>query len=224
MLPLYVWNIGCSLYIEEISAEVRGDNMLQSHTTNDSRLFVYRPFFRPEPSHPLEMAWTTLVDTISGTPWWPGPLPTRWLENQLQDVFNLTGATNDKLTLLEARLQNITSMAYALCIDHLRMEDANTGINGKFQYTPIPDIQKPAASACLRINGIPVLVGLVCVAAMAVCVIVAAGVSATTESSDYAAIVATGIRSTIAPMRGVDLPALTVQGNATEGAKSLTAV
>jgi hypothetical protein len=163
------------MYLEDLTAHVRGDDALLSHSFNDSQAGNLHPFARSLPSSPYERAWGPLFDEIwndeTSTGSWFGKqlLPSFWLECLVMQSLNGTSVnSSQKIAGLEASLQNITSIAYSLLVQQLRVNgnvtSLDTGVQGQ-QQTPL---------AKLHVNGLQTVLGLLCVVSLFLCVVYAA--------------------------------------------------
>ena len=124
-VTFYIWPIGCSLFTQNFTADVWGDNTLLRKKTAHRPTDNPTPFLRDDTPHdPLEIAWGYLMYKIyveeapillpssqnpsqSLTPW----------ELQLGSGLN---STNDSLALLNDRLSSMTALSYALLVQTFR--------------------------------------------------------------------------------------------------------
>lgn len=162
------------MYLEDLTAVVRGDNTLISHSFNDSQAGNLHPFARSPPSSLYERAWGPLVDeiwsdelaTITDIVFGYELLPSLWLECLVMQSLNGTSSTSSqKIAALEASLQGITSVAYSLLVQQLRINgkltNLDTDVQGQ-QQTPL---------ATLHVNGLQTFLGLLCVTSLFLCVV-----------------------------------------------------
>ncbi|KAF9511959.1 hypothetical protein BS47DRAFT_1394651 [Hydnum rufescens UP504] len=116
----YIWPIGCSLFAQNITAHVWGDNTLLwrniTHTPTDNPT----PFLWHDiPHDPLEITWGHMIVEIyvSQTTMFPSlyledfPQFLTTFEHQLGSGLN---STNDSLALLGERLSSMTALSYTL--------------------------------------------------------------------------------------------------------------
>lgn len=211
-----LWNIGCSLYLEEVVAEIRGDNTLKSYVPTSSEVRPSRPFLRSTPNTTLERVWPMLLDTIDfmeaghlNGDYGPGQvIPNQWFQKQLANAFNTAGATTlEKMLALESGLQNITSLAFALLVQQLRRQSDELGTHSKLEYAMISGTQEGVVYAYLHINITQLSVGLLSMALIITSFVVSTGVRsgivATVNDMQSA-----GALDVIRLMRDSDLPAL----------------
>jgi hypothetical protein len=95
---LYTWPIGCSLYIDNITAEVRSNNKLLSSTSKSPGIDPPNLFKREQPTDPLLTGWEPLIESIwyseFGSGYSPNStgggeqIPVRWLEDTLYAPLN----------------------------------------------------------------------------------------------------------------------------------------
>ena len=157
------------MYLEDLTAIVRGDNALLSRSFNDSPSRNSHPFVRAPPPSPYERAWGSLFDAIwragvGDADTWTYP-PENWLEQQVWQLIIDTGSKPDqKIAALEAGLQRITSVAYSLVVQQLR-----AGRNFTTSYADVQG-QQQAPLAKLHVNGLQTVLGLLCVMVLLFCV------------------------------------------------------
>jgi hypothetical protein len=115
----YMWPIGCSLFAQNITAVVRGDNvLLWKNTTSTSTSFHdSTPFIRSSaPSDPLEMAWGVLMlNAFAQDVTYTLNTTQLFTPFELQLLSGLNN-TNNSLALLGERLTTMTSLSYALFV------------------------------------------------------------------------------------------------------------
>lgn len=178
-ITYYQWPIGCSLYLEQINATVRGDNQLVASNHNPPPISTVMPFVRSKPVTVLERVFARIVDTVwsmESSPHHYGItgqfLPSYWLEQKLMTLLNQKNlSSSSRLDTLETMLQNLTSTAYALLIHSIRTgSEANeSGSETKLAYVSVLGRQDDAVFAKLQVHGLPVMIGLVCVLVLAGC-------------------------------------------------------
>ena len=168
-MTFHYWPLGCTMYLEDLTAIVRGDNALLSHSFNDSQSGNSHPFVRAPPPSPYERAWGSLFDEI----WRAGMgadgtwtyLPEFWLEQQVwQLIGDKRSKPDQKIAALEAGLQRITSVAYSLVVQQLRVRRNFTSSDVDVQG------QQQAPLAKLHVNGLQTVFGLLCVMMLIFCV------------------------------------------------------
>ena len=174
-VTFHYWPIACAMYLEDVTAQVRGDGNLLSHSFNNSQAGNLQPFVRALPSSPYEKAWGQLFDAMwhreilptFGAPGFEGEyLPQYWLERQLFQLLNGTTSTSsEKMLALEATLQSITSVAFSLLVQQLHVKRNLT--------SPEADVQgqQQTTLAKLHVNGLQTVTGLFCVAILFACVL-----------------------------------------------------
>jgi hypothetical protein len=161
------------MYLEEVTAHVRGDNTMLSYTdSEDARL---KPFARPLPSSPYERAWGSLFDGlwrneagIDDSLFEGHLLPSRWLEQQVLQLLNETRSTStQRIAALEAYLQTITSIAYSVLVQQRRPSQIPT------EPTTAADVQglQQISMARLRVHGLQTVLGLLSVIVLSLCVL-----------------------------------------------------
>ena len=174
-VTFHYWPIACTMYLEDVTAQVRGDGTLLSHSFNNSQAGNLQPFVRALPSSPYEKAWGQLFDAIWGSEirarayrsrFGGEYLPQHWLERQVFQLLNGTTSTSSqKILALEATLQSITSVAFSLLVQQLRVEGNLTS----------PECRRAGTTAntCakLHVNGLQTVIGLFCVAILFACVL-----------------------------------------------------
>jgi hypothetical protein len=205
------------MYLENLTALVRGDNTLLSHSepSNDFQAGNLKPFARALPSSLYERAWGPLHDEI----WYdemlqlwftntnaPGP---NWLQQQLLSSLGETTSTPaQRIATLQAGLQTITSLAYRLLSQHFLVR-----INGSLTFlNATGDVQgqQQILLARLHVNGSQTVLGLLCVITLFLCVLYAAKVRdglMSREDSEYYTIVG-NVLDFMCLMRGSSLPEL----------------
>lgn len=202
------------MYLEDLTAHVRGDNTLLSHSFNDSQAGKLQPFIRPLPSSPYERAWGPLFDAIwncqinRNLPPGMEQLPYRWLEGLVMELLNGTTSTSSqKVAALEARLQSITSVAYSLLIQQLRVNGNLTNLDADVQGLQQTTLAK------LHVNSSQTLLGLLCVIILLCCVAYAAqlGDGLTPRGDRY--IIVGDVLDLMCLMRGSSLPRLLAEPN-----------
>ncbi|KAF9513091.1 hypothetical protein BS47DRAFT_1393580 [Hydnum rufescens UP504] len=61
----YIWPIACSLFAQNITADVQGDNTLMKKNTSSTTTDDPTPFLQPDiPHDPLEIAWGSMMSNI----------------------------------------------------------------------------------------------------------------------------------------------------------------
>jgi hypothetical protein len=202
------------MYLEDLTAHIRGDNALLSHSFNNSQAENLQPFARPSPSSPYERAWGPLFDAI-----WncqinldlpPGEeaLPPYWLENMvLQLVNETTSASSQKIAALEARLQTLTSVAYSLFIQQLRVKGNLTSLDADVQG------QQQTPLAKLHVNGSQTVLGFICVIILFFCVAYAAELRDGLMPRGDRYLIAGDALDLMCLMRGSSLPGLLAEPN-----------
>jgi hypothetical protein len=115
----YIWPIGCSLFAQNITADVQGDNTLLwrniTHTPTDNP----QPFLWHDiPHDPLETAWGDVIFSIYVS---QSPLlssvsegPPQFLTPFELELGSGLNSTNDSLALLGERLSSMTALSYTL--------------------------------------------------------------------------------------------------------------
>jgi hypothetical protein len=166
------------MYLEDLTAHVRGDNTLLSHSFNNSQAGNLHPFARALPSSPYERAWGPLFDemwvdevgaTDVGLEFADEHLPPFWLESLVMKLLNgTTSISSQKVAALEASLQDITSVAYSLLVQQLRLKGNVTSLDADVQG------QQQTRLAKLHVNGLQAALGLLCVTSLFLCVVYAA--------------------------------------------------
>ena len=206
-MTFHYWPIVCTMYLEDVSAHVRGDNILLSYSErfNVSQAANKRPFARPRPSSVYERSWGPLFDEIwgvDGTPWLSpsvgADIGPNWLERQVLQLLNETTSTQ-KIAALEAGLQSITSVAYSLLIQHFHIS-SNLTANAQGQQ------QMPMAK--LHVNGMQTILGLLCVVILFLCVLHATEMWDGLMSRGERYIISGDLLDLICMMRGSSLPGL----------------
>ena len=172
-MTFHYWPIACAMHLEDVTAQVRGDGNLLSRSFNDSQAGNVQPFIRPLPSSPYEKSWGQPFDAIwrdevvptYGLSGFGGEyIPQFWLERQVFQLLNGTTSTSsDKILALEATLQDITSVAFPLLVQQLRVKRNLTS----------PDVQgqQQTTLAKLHVNGLQTVAGLFCVAILFACLL-----------------------------------------------------
>ena len=210
----HYWPIACAMYLEDVTAQVRGDGNLLSHSFNDSQAGNLQPFVRALPSSPYEKAWGQLFDAMwqdemvptFGTSGFGGEyLPQYWLERQVFPLLNLNGTTStssDKILAVEANLQSITSVAFSLLVQQLHV--------GRNVTSPEADVQgqQQTTLAKLHVNGLQTVTGLFCVAILFACVLYGAQMRDGPTPGWNRYIIAGDALDLMCLMRGSTLPGL----------------
>jgi hypothetical protein len=199
------------MYLEDLTAHVRGDNVLLSHSFNDSQATNLQPFPRDLPSSPYERAWGRLFDTIwdnelstDDISHHSGPfIPSYWLEAQAMQVLNGTTSTSSqRIEALQANLQSITSVAYAFLVHQLRIQGNLTSTDVNVQG------QQQVTLAKLHVNGLQTILCLVCVAVLFLCVLYAFWLKDGLRPREDRCIIVGDTLDLMCLMRGSSLPGL----------------
>ena len=192
-LSFHFWPIACSIYVETVTAEVRGDNYLLSHTDNTSSIFnTTTPFARPPPTSPLERNWAALMDDIDESDIMYGYYDMQfgsglygtdeWLQNRILALLNGTTSTPaQKLGALEADLQSITSIAYSIVFGQIYNSKNSTVARNSNIITVLGQEHVPLGK--LQVNGPQLFVGFVCILVLLACVLISSGLTLVTEES-----------------------------------------
>jgi hypothetical protein len=212
-VTFHYWPIVCTMQLENLTANVRGDNTLLSYSEpfDDSQAANLQPFARDLPSSPYEKAWGPLFDEI----WYDEMLQqfsanasasvTDWLERQVLWILDGTTSTPmQKIAALQATLQSITSVAYRLLIQHLRVNGSLT----RLDVTVDVQGQQQIPLAKLHVNGSQTVLGLLCVAILFLCVLCAAEMKGGLTPRGDRYIVLGGVLDFMCLMRGSSLPEL----------------
>ena len=158
------------MYLEEVTAHVRGDNTMLSYTPHVDSDAHLKPFARPPPSSPYERAWGSLFDGlwrneqgIDDSLFEGHLLPPLWLEQQVLQLLNETRSTStQRIAALEAYLQSITSIAYSFLVQQRRPSQNLT--------EPTQGLQQ-ISMARLRVHGLQTVLGLLSVIVLSLCVL-----------------------------------------------------
>lgn len=200
--------------LENLTAQVRGDNTLVSYSepSNDSRPLDSWPFVRAPPSSAYERAWSLLFDEIRADEQVPLEFShsedydaRRWLEVQVLRLLNeTTSNSTQKISALEAGLQDITSAAYPLVLQQFRANgslvspDSTADVQGQ-QQIPM---------AKLHVNGLQTVLGLLCVIILLLCVMHVAEIRDGLMPRDGGCVITGDVLDFMCLMRGSSLPGL----------------
>ena len=205
-VSFHFWPIGCSIYVETVTAEVRGDNYLLSHTNSTSSTFnTTTPFVRPPPTSPLERNWADLSDQIYD---WDfiraGP---SWLESRILALLNGTTSTSaQKLGTLEADLQSITSVAYSIIFEQIYSSKNSTAVRNSNIITV--QGQEPVRLGRVQVNGLQTFVGLVCILVLLACVLISSGLRPMAKQSGDVYLLSGEVLDVMCLMKNSALPQL----------------
>ena len=219
-VSFHFWPIACSIYVETVTAEVRGDNYLLSRTDNTSSAFnTTTPFVRGPPTSPLERNWADLLDQIID---WEatgladevrnGTIPdgtgtSGWLGDRLMAPFEGTTLTSaQKLDALEADLQSITSIAYSLIFEEIYNSKNPTAAPNSNIITVLG--QEDVTLGKLQVNGLQVFVGLVCILVLLACVLISSGLRPVAEKSGDVYMLSAEVVDVMCLMKNSALPEL----------------
>ena len=213
-VSFHFWPIACSIYVETVTAEVRGDNYLLSHTDNTSSAFnTTTPFVRPPPASPLERNWVFLLDEIYYWDFvpddyhWESQFGTdEWLENRILALLNGTTSTSQKLGALEADLQSITSVAYSIVFGEIYNSKNSTAARNSDIITVLGQESVPLGK--LQVNGLQVFVGLICVIVLLACVLISSGLRLVAEKSGDVYMLSGEVLDVMCLMKNSALPEL----------------
>jgi hypothetical protein len=213
------WPIVCTMFLENLTAQVRGDNTLLSYSEpfNDSQAAKLRPFARPLPPSSYERAWGPLFDGIwinEHSTWvisytsHDSSIEPRWLESQLVKFLNGTTSTPmQKIAALEAGLQSITSVAYSLIAQQLRVNGSLASLNATVDV----EGQQQIPLAMLHVNGAQTVLGLLCVAVLFLCVLYATEMRDGLLPREESHVIVGDSLDFMCLMRGSSLPELLVE-------------
>ena len=214
-VSFHFWPIACSIYVETVTAEVRGDNYLLSHTDNTSSAFnTTTPFVRPPPASPLERNWAYLLDQIyksdflGGQSDWVSSYGTdEWLENRILALLNGTTLTSaQKLGTLEADLQSITSVAYSIVFEQIYNSKSSAAARNSDIITVLG--QEHVLLGKLQVNGLQVFVGLICVIVLLACLLISSGLRLVAEKSGDVYMLSGEVLDVMCLMKNSALPEL----------------
>ena len=219
-ISFHFWPIACSIYVETVMADVRGDNYLLSYTTNTSNVSnTTTPFVRLPPTSPLERNWASVLDQIYASeiptpgPIWQGSVwqglyaPSKWLENRILALLKGTTSTSaQKLGALETDLQSITSVAYSLLFEQIYNSGNFTGARYPNVITVLGQERVPLAK--LQVNGLQVFVGLICTLVLLACVLISSGLGPVTEESSDVYMLSGEVLDLMCLMKNSALPEL----------------
>lgn len=180
----YVWPIGCTLHVQNITAEVLGNNQMVRTTSNVTEIDRTKLFTRLAPTNPLERSWEDLIETIWFAEFDTGDsadsskgesIPVDWLENLFLPLLNGTSlpysgakmpSIGDRFAAMESTLERLSALAYGLVIQSFRSQahdglpDVATSwaaVNGTVSG------QQAVVRGKFTINGPQVVIGSVCV-------------------------------------------------------------
>ena len=204
------------MYVEDLAARVRGDNTLLSYSKpyeDTSQPKKLQPFTRALPSSPYEKAWVSLFDEIwldelrlfSGVLNLGGLLPSSWVENQIVQLLNTTVQNStQKIIALETTLQSITSVAYSLVVQQLRVGNNLTRLHS---MVDVPGQQQTRLGQ-LRIHASQTFLGFFFVVILLLCILYMSEMTAGLMPSEDHHIVTGNVLDFICLMRGSSLPGL----------------
>lgn len=181
---LFAWPIGCSLRVQNITADVLGNNQLVRTVTNVTQTDPTKLFTRPEATDPLERSWEQLIEAIYFSEYSSGRsadssggefLALHWLENIFLPILNDTTlpgggehapSVGDRLSLMSETLERLSALAYGLIIQSFRSQ-AHDGIpQVAADWAPVSRYvsgQQVVVRGKFTINGLQVVIGTVCV-------------------------------------------------------------
>ena len=158
-ITFYMWPIACSLFAQNITAELRGDNVLLWKETMPAPTGNPTPFIRSSaPNDTLEIAWGTLMHNAFLKS--VGYIST---SAQLFTPFELKlssglNNTNNSLALLGERLTTVSSLSYALFVQGWRTSPPATGWKPVFAAV---SGSRSFVMGCLDIQIVPLAIGVV---------------------------------------------------------------
>jgi hypothetical protein len=152
-VTFYIWPIGCTLFVQNITAKVRGDNTLLWKEDTLTPTATRTPFIRPHaPDDPWELTWAPLFSYVS-------PQSSPYL------LFSGLNSTSNSLSLLEKRLSTMTSLSYALLAQQWRRTVSLEG-DSQFNQSWSPIFANVSGSrsivmAGLVVHSLPLAIGIV---------------------------------------------------------------
>jgi hypothetical protein len=174
-----MWPIGCSLFAQNITARLRGDNVLLWKDSTPTPTNNPTPFIRSHaPNDPLEIAWVRLMFLSSvEDPGYYWETTHRFLPLNLLLLSGLN-STDNSLALLGERLTNMTSLSYALLVHDWRTSPPDGGWNPVFA---IASGSRSFVMAGLVVQILPLAIGAV---TCSIIIIVFVAVSRRSQLSD----------------------------------------
>jgi len=200
------------MYVEDLAARVRGDNTLLSYSKPYEDTSQPKNFTRALPSSPYERAWVPLFDEIwlgelrmSSVTNLGGLLPSSWVEHQIVQLLNTTiQDSTQKVIALETTLQGITSVAYSLLIQQLRVGNNLTRLHS---LVDVPGQQQTRLGQ-LRIHSLQTFLGFFIVVILLLCILYMSEMTAGLMPSEGHHIVTGNVLDFMCLMRGSSLPGL----------------
>ncbi|KAF9510720.1 hypothetical protein BS47DRAFT_52281 [Hydnum rufescens UP504] len=179
-----MWPIGCAMFSQNITAEVRGDNVLlwKSSPPPPSPTPNPTPFIHLEtPDDPWEAHWAEFIYPLLSDQFLsPGQL---FAPIQLQFLSGLN-STNDSLALLGERLTTASSLSCAMLLQFWRIPF--TAVPPRAQWTPVFAPAQASGSfvtALLVVQTLPLIIGLLMCSILISVFIVAARWSKSSDNS-----------------------------------------
>lgn len=125
-LTFHIWPIACSLFAEDITATVDGQNNLRSTNTTSSQRhgsLTVPPYQRPAPTKPLEYAWYWIFRNAMQLQQqmiqadFSNHRTFTWLELSLSSILNVaSNASTAGMNALEAEISSFAALSYASLI------------------------------------------------------------------------------------------------------------
>jgi len=203
------------MYLEDLTAHVRGDNTLLSYSEpykDGPQAENLRPFARAFPSSPYERAWSALFDeiwldesasflqTFTG-----GLLLLSWLESRVLPLLNTTvWNSTEKIMALETYLQTTTSFAYAFLVQQFRVSNNLTHVNSTVDVRG----QQQITMAKLHVHASQTFLGLFFVIALFFCVLYTSETRTGLAPPQQRHIIVGDALDFVCLMRGSSLPGL----------------
>lgn len=160
--------LGCTLHMNNATAHVRGDSTLLAYNATSTTPVTPFPFENNEPQNALEAEWIPLLDALTRSEGDTGDHQgATWLEQTLQ--ADLQAKPN--ITTLEDDLASITALFYALLIQRWRTRSAANDTSLAENWSPntatVPGSHL-VLMAGLQVNPVPLIVGCLCTAVLAI--------------------------------------------------------
>lgn len=204
-----MWPIGCSLFVENATAQVLGSNKLLTNSVSPSSMINRADLFTPtnpllkSRTDPIEARWERFIEAILFSEIGTGDsadsiggeqMPRQWLENIVFSSFyssDLAGASNpenptmaERFDGMERALEDVTALGFGMIIQSFRSltldalkitTGGSDGLNDVAKtWKPVTALvsgQRATVLGQLRVNGVQVIIGTLCVITLTLAII-----------------------------------------------------
>lgn len=224
---MYAWPIGCSIYVQDITAEVLGNNRLLRTTSSPIPIGTSNIFNRPTSTDVLEIAWEPLIAAVYWAEYETGSsssnsskgeiLPADWLQDLILPSLSGNSSLVDRISAMEDVLERFTALAYGLIIQSFRSQTHDGIPEVAASWLPANrDVlgEQSIVRGKFTINGLQLIIGAVCVAVLVLSSLCAMALSTDkTEEARTSLIRDGGVIDLISLMNGSSVPGILADGS-----------